>query len=199
VEHRRWTEEEIDLVREELVKRSVEEIAKKLNRTSMSIRSMLRRNCLHVREIRCDIFSVESLARALHVRKSEIHYWINQGWLHAEINTQGKRPSYTITAEALSHSYKHHLTDLLRRGVPNQSLFEAYLHYVHSPKHTIGEQLLSVRRDKRLRAAFAATQAIAAPEEGEDGENKEEFRFTLDRDTRFQGGAKAYTESTTPD
>jgi hypothetical protein len=184
VEHRRWTEEEIECVREELVKRSVEEVAKKLNRTSMSIRSMLRRNCLRVREIRCDLFSVESLARALHVRKSEIHYWISHGWLHAEINTQGKRPSYTITAEALSHAYKHHLTDLLKRGVPNQSLFEAYLQYVHSPKHTIGEQLLSVRRDRRERAAFAATQA---PEE------EQEFRLALDRDTGFQGGANAST------
>ena len=62
VDHRRWTEEEIESVREELVKRSVDDVAKKLNRTPMSIRSMLRRNSLHVREIRCDLFSVESLA-----------------------------------------------------------------------------------------------------------------------------------------
>src|SRR5277367_6531041 len=36
VDHRRWTEEEIEVVREEVVKRSVEEIAKKLNRTPKS-------------------------------------------------------------------------------------------------------------------------------------------------------------------
>src|ERR1700730_8986366 len=59
VDHRRWTEDEIEIVREELVKRSVEEIARKLNRTAKSIRSMLQRNGFRVREIRCDLFSVE--------------------------------------------------------------------------------------------------------------------------------------------
>src|SRR3984885_909978 len=182
VDHRRWTDEEIELVREELVKRSFDDVAKKLNRTPMSIRSMLRRNCLDVREIRCDLFSVESLAHALHVRKAEIHFWIEQGWLQAEVNIQGKRPSYLITAEALSRAYKHHLADLLKRGLRSQPLFEASLEYVHSPKHTIGEQLLNVHRDKRERAAFAQSQSNEAPEEeeDEDNENEEEFRLDLD-------------------
>jgi hypothetical protein len=197
VDHRRWTDEEIELVREELVKRSVDEVAKKLNRTPMSIRSMLRRNSLHVREIRCDLFSVESLAHALRVRKSEIHFWIEQGWLEAEVNTKGKRPSYIITAEALTHAYKHHLTDLLKRGVRSQSLFLAYLEYVHAPKHTIGEQLLDVRRDKRERAAFAQSQANEMPEdedEGEDGEDEGEFRLNLERGPGFEGSADSYSE-----
>jgi hypothetical protein len=198
VDHRRWTDEEIELVREELVKRSVEDVAKKLNRTPMSIRSMLRRNSLHVREIRCDLFSVESLAHALHVRKSEIHVWIEQGWLEAEVNTKGKRPSYIITAEALAHAYKHHLPDLLKRGIRSQSLFLAYLEFVHSPKHTIGEQLLTVRRDKRERAAFAQSQANETPgeeeEDEEDGEDEEEFGLNLDRDSGFEGSGDAYSE-----
>ena len=199
VDHRRWTDEEIEMVREELVKRSVEDVAKKLNRTPMSIRSMLRRNSLHVREIRCDLFSVESLAHALHVRKAEIHFWIEQGWLQADVNTRGKRTSYLITAEALAHAYKHHLADLLKRGIRSQSLFEAYLEYIHSPKHTIGEQLLNVRRDKRERAAFAKSQASEVPEEEaqeeeDEGDNEEEFRLNLDRDSGFEGAASAYPE-----
>jgi hypothetical protein len=197
VDHRRWTDEEIELVREELVKRSVEDVAKKLNRTPMSVRSMLRRNSLHVREIRCDLFSVESLAHALHVRKAEIHFWIEQGWLEADVNTKGNRPSYIITAEALTRAYKHHLADLLKRGIRSQSLFEAYLEYIHSPKHTIGEQLLNVRRDKRERAAFAESQACDVPGEDEDendGEDEEEFRLDLDRGSGFQGGDSAYSE-----
>jgi hypothetical protein len=199
VDHRRWTDEEIEMVREELVKRSVEDVAKKLNRTPMSIRSMLRRNSLHVREIRCDLFSVESLAHALHVRKAEIHFWIEQGWLEADVNTKGKRPSYIITAEALAHAYKHHLADLLKRGIRSQSLFEAYLEYIHSPKHTIGEQLLNVRRDKRERAAFAKSQASEVPEEEaqeeeDEGDNEEEFRLNLDRDSGFEGAASAFPE-----
>jgi hypothetical protein len=191
VEHRRWTEDEIELVREELVKRSVEEIARKLNRTPKSIRSMLQRNGFQVREIRCDLFSIESLARALHVRKTEIHFWIQQGWLQAAMNTEGKRHSYSITPESLKHAYSHHLMDLLKRGIPNQSLFEAYVQYVHSPKHTVGEQLLDVRRDKRERAAFAATQEDGMPnEEEEDDESEEDYRVSLNEGVGFQGASR---------
>jgi hypothetical protein len=195
VDHRRWTEDEIEIVREELVKRSVEEIARKLNRTPKSIRSMLQRNGFHVREIRCDLFSVESLASALRVRKAEIHFWIKQGWLQAAVNTQGKRRSYSITPEALKHAYSHHLTDLLKRGIPNQSLFEAYVQYVHSPKHTVGEQLLDVRRDKRERVAFAATQEHGTPneEEEEDDGSEEGYRVSLDEGAGFQGASGEHT------
>ncbi len=194
VDHRRWTEDEIELVREELVKRSVAEIARKLSRTPESIRSMLQRNGLRVREIRCDLFSIESLARALRVRKAEIHFWIKQGWLQAAVNTEGKRPSYSITPESLKHAYSHHLADLLKRGVPNQSLFEAYVQYVHSPKHTVGEQLLDVRRDKRERAAFAATQDQGTPseEEDEDDDSQEGYRVSHDESTEFQRASSAY-------
>ena len=173
--YRRWTDEEIDFVREELVKRPLEEVAGKLGRSPKSVRSMLQRNRLRVREIRCDIFSVESLATALKVGKSEVHFWIEQGWLEATINMRGKRPSYNITPEGLARVYRHHLADVLKRGIPNQSLFEAYVQYVHSPKHTVGEQLLDVRRDKRERAAYAAVHEHEAPKEARevDDENDE--------------------------
>jgi DNA-binding transcriptional MerR regulator len=186
VAHRRWTDEEVDFVREEIVKRSVDEIAKKLGRTPKSVRSMLQRNSLGVREIRCDIFSLEGLARALRIRKDEIRFWIEQGWLEASVSTHRRRRSYTITPEALAHAYKHHLTDLLKRGVPNQSLFEAYVQYVHSPKHTVGEQLLDVRRDKRERAAFAALnesgmrQETPQEDDENDDDDEEEYRISFD-------------------
>lgn len=78
MDHRRWTDEEVDRLREELVKLSIEEVAKKLHRTPEAIRSILKRNKLRIREIRCDLFSVESLAAALHIRKSQVHFWIDQ-------------------------------------------------------------------------------------------------------------------------
>ena len=159
VDYRRWTEPEIDAVREELVKRSVEDVAKKLNRTPKAIRNMLERNHLTVREIRCDLFSVESLASVLHVRKSEVVFWIEKDWLEATVGSRGKRNFYIITPEALIKLYKQHQSDLLKRGIRNQSLFEAYLQYCYSPKHTVGEQLLDVRRDKRERDAFASVEA----------------------------------------
>ena len=180
-DHRRWTEEEIEFVREELVKRPIEEVAKKLNRTPRAIRSMLVRNHLGVREIRCDRFSIDSLALALKVRKDEIHYWIDQGWLQATTSIQGKRRSYSITPEALTLLYKNHLPKVLARGGRNQSLFEAYLQYCFSPKHTIGEQLLDVRRDKRERAAYAASQNgdVDDMEDEEDDDDDQDDKFRL--------------------
>ena len=176
-DHRRWTESELEIVREELVKGSIEEVAKKIDRTPKAIRNMLRRNRLSLREIRCDLFSVESLAIALHVRKAEVVFWIEQGWLQASVADQGKRRFYIITPEALKDLYRHHRGDLIKRGIRNQALFEAYVEYCFAPKHTVGEQLLDVRRDKRERAAFAAKGDHATEdEEEEDGDED-------DRDT----------------
>jgi hypothetical protein len=190
VEHRRWTEVEVEIVREELVMRPIEEIAKKLNRTPRAIRSMLARNHLGIREIRCDRFSMESLARALRVRKEEIHVWIEQGWLQATVTTQGKRRSFSITPEALMHLYKNHLAKILARGGRNQALFEAYLQYCFSPKHTVGEQLLDVRRDKRERAAFAALQGSYQTEMEEEGDEEDqgEYHFSIDTAMEFGDG-----------
>jgi len=179
VDHRRWTDEELDTVREELVKRSIEEVARKLNRSTQAIRSALKRKGLRVRDIRCDLFSLESLATALHVRKAEILHWINQKWLPASVTNNGTKHVYTITPEGLLHLYKHHHHDVLRRGIPNQSLFEAYVQYCFSPKHTVGEQLLDVRRDKRERAAFAALPVLQ--KEGDDDDDFEDDRYVLQR------------------
>jgi len=178
-DHRRWTETEFEIVREELVKRSIEEVARKVNRTPKAIRNMLNRNDLNLREIRCDLFSVESLAIALHVRKSEVIFWIEQGWLQASIVCRGKRRSYTITPESLMSLYKHHHADVLKRGIPNQALFEAYVQYCFSPKHTVGEQLLDVRRDKRERAAYAAAvgDEMSGDQEEEEGDEDDDQRY----------------------
>jgi hypothetical protein len=181
VDHRRWTEEEIEFVREALVKLTIEEIAKKLHRTPQAIRSMLVRNHLGIREIRCDRFSVESLALALRVQTEEIRLWIDQGWLQATISMQGKRRSYIITPEALTLLYKEHLPKILHRGLRNQALFDAYFQYCYSPKHTLGEQLLDVRRDKRERAAFLALgQADTGREAGEEDDDRDEREYHLD-------------------
>ena len=160
--HRRWYPEELDEARELLTKYSVEEAAKTLNRSAKALRNALNRQQLSVRDIRCDCFSLESVAHALHVRCDEVRHWIAQGWLRASITKHRKRTSYRITPDALSDFYKHHLRDLLWRRIPNHSLFEAYVQYCFSPKHTTGEQLLEVRRDKREREAFAGLKSAEA-------------------------------------
>lgn len=174
-DYRRWTETELDIVREELVKASVEEVAKKINRTPMAVRNMLRRNHLSLRDIRCDLFSVESLASALHVRKSEVIFWIQQNWLQATVKERGKRRFYAITPEALKDLAKHHHCDLMQRGMRNLTLFEAYVEYCFAPKHTVGEQLLDVRRDKKERAAFAAAGGQISGGEDDDNEDDAEM------------------------
>jgi hypothetical protein len=93
-DHRRWSEEELDEARELLTKYSVEDVAKRLNRSAKALRNALQRRQLSVREIRCNCFSLESLAQVLHVRRSEIVSWIEQGWLQATITKQAHRASW---------------------------------------------------------------------------------------------------------
>jgi hypothetical protein len=99
--HRRWTDGEIDQMRELVATHTVEEMAKKLGRSVKSARCALHRYDLKIREIRCDLMSIDSLARILHVRKAEIQSWIEKGWLEAAtIRTHGKRTSSVFTPEA---------------------------------------------------------------------------------------------------
>ncbi|WP_158792073.1 hypothetical protein [Granulicella sp. L60] len=118
------------------------------------------------------------MSAALRIRKSEIRYWIDQGWLQVSVEDRGRRHFYVITPEALSQLYKHHLPKLLARGAANLSLFEAYLQYCYSPKHTMGSQLLDVRRDKKERASFEARHENHGQEEEED-EDGEDDRYYL--------------------
>ena len=185
-EHRRWTEEELDSLREALSAHSVNETARMLGRSPNAIRCALRRNNLKVRDIRCDCFSVEALARILRIRKSEIHAWIGKEWLQATTQLTGKRQTHVITPEAFRALYTHHLRDLLeQKRIPNVALFEAFYNFCFVPKHTIGTQLLTVRRDKRERDAFAATQEGGEVDD-EDDEN-DDNRFDLKVDFPFAG------------
>ena len=108
--------------------------------------------------------------------KAEVVFWIEQGWLQASIACRGKRRSYIITPEALMSLYKLHHGDVLKRGIPNQVLFEAYVQYCFAPKHTVGEQLLNVRRDKRERAAYAAAfgEEMSSDQEEEEGDEDDQ-------------------------
>jgi hypothetical protein len=122
------------------------------------------------------------------VRKSEIHAWIEAGWLDATTQFTGKRLSHIITPEAFRALYMHHLRDLLeQKRVPNVALFEAFYNYCFVPKHTIGTQLLTVRRDKREREAFAATQENGEFDDEED-EIEGGYRVSLGGDVKSEQG-----------
>lgn len=111
LDYRRWTNSELEAVREGLVKRSIDDVAKELRRTPKAVRNMLRRNHPSLGEICCDQFSVESLAITLHVRKAEVVLWIERGWLEATLESHGKRRFYLIAPEVLKDLYKHHHRD----------------------------------------------------------------------------------------
>ncbi len=170
-DYRRWTDAEFDIVRKELVRRSVDQVAKSINRTPKAVRNMLRRNHLTLGEIRCDRFSVHSLAKAVHIRKAEIVFWIEQKWLDAPAVYEGKRCRYIITPEALRDFLRDHREDLMKRRIRNLPLFEAYADFCYAPKHTVGKQLLGVRSDKRERAAFAEAQRGGPWMDGEEEED----------------------------
>ncbi len=170
-EHRRWTDDELDTLREHIATHSVAETARVLGRSVKAVRCALQRNELKVREIRCDWMSIESLSRILHVRKMEIQSWIEKGWLEATIRTNGKRTNYVITPEAFRALYTHHLGELIaQKRITSMALFEAFYNYCFVPKHTIGSQLLTVRRDKRERAAYAEIQTEEREYEENDSE-----------------------------
>ena len=82
--------------------------------------------------------------------------------------------------------YKQHHADVLKRGIPNQVLFEAYVQYCFTPKHTVGEQLLDVRRDKRERAAYAVANGVDMSGNAEEDECDENDQ---DDDQRFGASA----------
>jgi hypothetical protein len=66
----------------------------------------------------------------------------------------------------------------------NLSLFEAFYQYCYTPKHTVGEQLLDVRRDKRERAAYAAIDRKGTSTE-EDHDEEDEDSLDIDGEMHF--------------
>ena len=157
---RPWTEEEIDQVRELLIASPVEVVARKLGRSASSVKHLCSRQGIRIKELRCDLFSVNSLAAAMHVRKAEIVFWIEQGWLEAKREDVSRSASYNISPEALQRCLREHLTELQKRNVRSSTILAAFNQFCYVPKHTIGEQLLQVREAKREQAAYESATLV---------------------------------------
>jgi hypothetical protein len=74
---RSWTEEEIDQVRELLVANPTEVVVWKVSRSTSSVRHLYSRQGIRIKKLRCDLFSINSLAAAMHLRKSQFGFWID--------------------------------------------------------------------------------------------------------------------------
>ena len=157
---RSWTEEEVEQVRELLVVHPLDVVAKKIGRTPSSVKHLCSRLDIKIRELRCDLFSVNGLAAAMHVRRSEIKVWIELGWLEAVREDAVRPTSYKISPEALQRCLREHLPDLQKRNIRSANILAVFQQYCYVPKHTVGEQLLQVREAKREQAAYESATLI---------------------------------------
>jgi hypothetical protein len=90
----------------------------------------------------------------MHVRKAEIVLWIDQGWLEATNEGQGRTVAYLISPEALQRCLREQLQDLQKRNIRSSTILAVFNQFCYVPKHTVGEQLLQVREAKREQAAY---------------------------------------------
>ena len=82
--YREWTTREQQRLIELIDDVPVEEAARILRRPPASLRSMLHRLGLGVRQSR-EWFTVSLLAQALHIGRDEVRKWIDRGWLQCRV------------------------------------------------------------------------------------------------------------------
>jgi hypothetical protein len=82
--YREWTTREQQRLVELMDDVPVEEAARVLRRPPASVRSMLHRLGLGVRQSR-EWFSVSLLAQVLHVSRDEVRKWVDRGWLQCRV------------------------------------------------------------------------------------------------------------------
>jgi len=82
--YREWTTREQQRLIELMDDVPVEEAARVLRRPPASVRSMLHRLGLGVRQSR-EWFTVSLLAQALHISRDEVRKWIDRGWLQCRV------------------------------------------------------------------------------------------------------------------
>ena len=118
----------------------IEEAARILHRPSASVRSMLHRLGLGVRQSR-EWFTVSLLAQALHIGRDEVRKWVDRGWLQCRVVQAQSVKVQIIDADDFCFFVKKHG----REVVGNRLSYEGLVFvrdYVFPRPHT---DLLSVR------------------------------------------------------
>lgn len=182
VDHRRWSDVEEQVLYEELLSHSVEEVADRLHRSPEAVRSKLKRDRFNLRGIRGNCLSLENIVRALGIERAEIIFWIEQGWLPASVRRHGGKPKYSISREALHNLHDRHLPELLKRKTINYPLFEAYLHYCCSPTRPAAGESQAISDDraaKCLGEPLAGSRSRNTNREEEDDENDQDARYGI--------------------
>jgi len=82
--YREWTTREQQRLVELMDEVPVEEAARLLRRPPASVRSMLHRLGLGVRQSR-EWFTISLLAQVLHISRDEVRKWVDRGWLQCRV------------------------------------------------------------------------------------------------------------------
>ena len=174
-EHRRWTEAEIDALREHIATHTVEETAKMLGRSAKSVRCALHRYDLKIREIRCDWMSIDSLAQYSPCAQGGDPVLDREGLAggdnsHARQAVELRHHAGSLPGALYAPSQRAHCAE----ENPQRGVVRDLQDLCFVPKHTIGTQLLSVRHDKQERADYAASQAQGGVPDDDDSDFEEE-------------------------
>ena len=138
--YREWTTREQQRLIELIDDVPVEEAARILRRPPASVRSMLHRLGLGVRQSR-EWFTVSLLAQVLHVGRDEVRKWVDRGWLQCRtVQAQSVRVQI-IDADDFCSFVKNHGRDVVGNRLSYEGL--AFVRdYVFPRSHA---DLLSVR------------------------------------------------------
>jgi hypothetical protein len=141
--YRFWTKPEQQRLLDLLETCSIEEVAKVLQRTQGSVRSMLQRLGESAQRGR-DWFTIYSLAEALHIRADEVQKWVNNGWLKSRIVQTTGIKKRIINPDDFSMFIRSHGPKVVGRRLRPEGL-SFVQNFVFPPKHA---HLLPLRKSR---------------------------------------------------
>lgn len=138
--YREWTTREQQRLIELMDDVPVEEAARVLRRPAASVRSMLHRLGLGVRQSR-EWFTISLLAQALHIGRDEVRKWVDRGWLKCRVVHAQSVKVQIIDAEDFCSFVKNYGREVIGNRLSYEGL--AFVRdYVFPRSHA---DLLSVR------------------------------------------------------
>lgn len=138
--YREWTTREQQRLVELMDDVPLEEVARVLRRPPASVRSMLHRLGLGVRQSR-EWFTISLLAQVLHISRDEVRKWVDRGWLRCRVVQAQSVKVQIIDADDFCAFVKNHGCEVIGNRLSYEGL--AFVRdYVFPRSHA---DLLSVR------------------------------------------------------
>ena len=162
--YREWTTREQQRLIELMDDVPVEEAARVLRRPPASVRSMLHRLGLGVRQSR-EWFTVSLLAQALHIGRDEVRKWVDRGWLQCRVVQAQSVKIQIIDADDFCSFVKNYGREVIGNRLSYEGL--AFVRdYVFPRSHA---DLLSVRGPyNKAPKTNAAKPVTSDPDEFEE-------------------------------